>query len=108
MVGREMIKIRSVEIIQFVLNHIVAHIPIWTIRRIMYVLAGMKIGKNSRILMGCVIFAPWKIIIGENSYVNEQVILDGRGGLIIGNNVSISMRSQIITGTHSVKSNNKK
>src|SRR5690606_26980754 len=45
-----------------------------------------------------------KIIIGKNSAINRGCYLDGRGGLIIGNNVSISPGVQLITATHDVNS----
>lgn len=89
-----------VDILNYFLNHIVIHIPFWTIRKLTYRMTGMKIGKNSRILMGTQIICPWKITLRDGVYVNERCILDGRGGIDIGNNVSISLNTVIITGTH--------
>lgn len=88
------------ELIHFILNHIIAHIPCWAIRKFSYKLFGMKIGKNSRILTGVYIFDPWKIEIGNNSYINEKCFLDGRGGVIIEDNVSVSIYTKILSGTH--------
>ena len=43
------------------------------------------------------------ISIGENTVVNKNVLLDGRGGpLIIGNNVDIAQESIVWTLTHDV------
>jgi len=67
-------------------------------------MCGLKMEKNVRILMGTVVYCPWKIIIGDNTVINEAVVLDGRGGIKIGKNVSISMRTLIITGSHDVNS----
>lgn len=92
------------DIIMFVLNHIISHIPVWSIRKFFYKLCGMKIGKKSRILMGVYVYAPWKITIGDGTYINEYCILDGRGGLDIKNNVSLSIKTTILTGTHDSKS----
>lgn len=83
------------------LNNIVNNIPCWTFRRAVYKAFGMKIGKGSRIMMKTVVMCPSGIIIGENSIINEYCHLDGRGGLEIGNNVSISLRSVILTASHS-------
>ncbi|MBU2900551.1 acyltransferase [Maribacter dokdonensis] len=47
-----------------------------------------------------------KIVIGENSVINRKCYLDGRGGVIIGNNVSISPEVNLITATHDAQSKN--
>lgn len=88
------------EVGMYLLNHIVNHVPWYAFRRSCYRLAGMKVGKDSRILMNVFIQTPSGISIGDNSIINEYCYLDGRGGLSIGNNVSISMYSKVLTGTH--------
>ncbi|MCM1537456.1 MAG: acyltransferase [bacterium] len=90
--------------INFINNHIVTHIPLWTIRKLCYRCCGLKIGKDSRILMGTIIFTPWRIKIGTCSIINEKCILDGRGGIDIGDNVSISLMTAILSATHDVHS----
>lgn len=82
------------------INYFVAYIPSWAIRKLFYRLFGMKIGKNTRINQRVYIFCPWRISIGDNTMVNSFAILDGRGGLEIGNGVSISMRSVIYSASH--------
>lgn len=88
------------------LNGVVNRIPIWNVRAILYKMMGMKIGKDSRILLGTRIMNPANIVIGERTIVNEDCLLDGRGGLIIGNDVSISIQSMILTGSHDTYSSN--
>lgn len=85
-----------------ILNHFVNHIPSWYIRRIFYILAGMKIGKKARIGINTVVVDAKKIRIGERTIINENCHLDGRGGLIIGNDSSISFGTTIITATHNM------
>lgn len=82
------------------INYIVAYIPFWTIRKALYSAVGMHIGKGSRIMMRCIVMAPWRIKIGDNTMINEYVLLDGRGGLTIESSVSISAYTLIYTGTH--------
>ena len=82
------------------INYFVAYIPSWAIRKLFYKILGMKIGKGSRINQRVYIFCPWRISIGTNTMVNSFAILDGRGGLEIGNSVSISMRSIIYSASH--------
>lgn len=86
------------------LNYVVAYIPIWTIRKLIYKLFGMKIGKGSRIYMKCIIRSPWNIEIGNNTVINENCVLDGRGGISIGDNVSISLFTTILSASHDRKS----
>ena len=88
-----------------VLNYIVAYIPFWTVRKLLYRLFGLKIGKGSRIAMRCILLDPKKISIGDRTIINEFSLLDGRGTLIIGNDNSISMFSKIYSATHLSNSN---
>jgi maltose O-acetyltransferase len=87
------------------LNYFVNCIPAYWIRRLFYQTVGMKIGKGSRLAMKVIVFSPWKIKIGENTMINEYTVLDGRGYLEIGDNVSISMFSIIYSASHKAHSN---
>ena len=85
-------------------NYFINSIPCWTIRKLLYRMCGMKIGKHSRIMMKTIVTIPWRITIGDYTTVNEYCYLDGRGGLYIGNNVNIAIHSMIVTGSHKYKS----
>ena len=93
-----------IQLHMWVMNYLVAYIPIWPLRKLFYKLSGMKIGKYSHISMGCFVYCPWKISIGNETYINEKCVLDGRGGLTIGNYVNLSYGSAIFTGAHDIKS----
>lgn len=86
------------------LNCFVRYIPCWKLRRFLYVFAGMKIGKGCRIGIGTVIVRPKGIILGNGCIVNEYCHLDGRGGIKIGDNSSISIYSKIISASHNLNS----
>lgn len=86
------------------LNSFVANFPSWKFRKVIYCMCGMKIGKRSRIGIGTSVVTPRGIIIGERSVINEKCYLDGRSGITIGNDVSISFGTVLITGTHSLNS----
>lgn len=86
------------------LNGCVNHIPIWHIRKLIYAVSGVKMGAKSRIAMGTVIVCPRGIAIGERTVINENCHLDGRGGLTIGDDVSISFGTVIITASHKINS----
>ena len=92
------------DLIYIILNYFVCYVPCWHFRKLCYQLLGMKIGQGSRILMGTTIIKPWKIKIGKNSIINEKCHLDARGGIIIHNNVSISIYTVLITGSHNAQS----
>jgi acetyltransferase-like isoleucine patch superfamily enzyme len=87
---------------QYVLNYIVSYIPILFIRKGYYRIFGILIGKKTVINMNQYIMMPGKIVIGNNSHINRGCLLDGRGGLMIGDSVSISHCVSIMTGSHDV------
>lgn len=88
----------------FITNRIVNYIPLRQFRKLWYRCLGMKIGLGTQIDMGEYILSPHRLIIGKHSHINQDCILDARAGLIIGNNVSISHRVNLITGTHDINS----
>lgn len=101
--GQKFANIKS-DLSNVFLNNFITHIPCWAIRRSFFKLFGMEIGKHSRILAGTRVLAPKNIRIGERSYINEYCVLDGRGGLNIGDDVNISMYTIILTAGHSKSS----
>ena len=90
----------------FLCNYIVAYVPFWCVRKFVYRMLGMKIGKNSRILMRVTIVSPSRIVLGERVYINEYCYLDGRGGIQIGDDTSVSLYTYINTGSHNMNSEN--
>ena len=69
-------------------------------RRFLLRLFGAKIGKNVIIRPTAKITFPWKIKIGDYSWIGDDVVLYSLGEIEIGNNVVISQRSYICTGSH--------
>jgi acetyltransferase-like isoleucine patch superfamily enzyme len=61
--------------------------------------AGIQIGTASNVAMHC-FFNGSKVTIGNNSIINRFCVLDGRGGLLIGNNVNVSHYTIFQTLTH--------
>lgn len=88
----------------YLINHFAMSIPIWFFRKITLQLAGVTIGDNTTIGMNTHFLSPYRIRIGKNSHINQNVLLDGRGVITIGNSVSISFNVNIITGSHNVNS----
>ena len=93
--------------LRFTTNVIVSRIPSYTVRHWWYRrVLGMHIGAGSSLLMGQSIYFHGQkrgrpnISIGDHTVINGGCVLDGRGGLTIGNNVSISPGVWIITAAH--------
>jgi acetyltransferase-like isoleucine patch superfamily enzyme len=93
-------------ILNYMVNSVIPHIPFWSWRRCYLRSIGMKIGEGSFIMKKNYFINANLITIGDNSHINTQCILDGRGGLTIGSSVSISHRVNIMTGSHDYKSKN--
>jgi len=86
-----------------IITSVVMWIPFHFIRYIYLRIFLKNLGKNSTILRNVKIIKPKNISIGHNSIVNNNVLLDGRGGeLIIGNNVDIAQEVNIWTLEHDV------
>ena len=50
------------------------------------------------------IIEPKKLSVGTGCHINRYCFLDSRGGIIIGNNVSISFYTKLVTGSHDINS----
>ena len=78
------------------------YIPSHHIRRFFYRVWGVKIGSGSAIHMGAVFYYPPNISIGADSIVGENVVLDGRDKLILGNHVDIASEVMIYNAAHDI------
>ena len=67
---------------------------------------GMNIGKGVQIDGDCIIWGPKRITIGAGTVINRGVVLDGRFPLTIGNHVSISIQSVLLTLEHDLNDPN--
>lgn len=89
--------------IEYMINDMLPHIPFWNIRKAYLKLIGVKIGKGSFVMKRCYMMSPWLIQIGNHSHINRECTLDARGGIYIGNSVSISHGVKIMTGSHNIQ-----
>ena len=83
---------------------VVGFIPIHFIRKIFYLISGIKMPFSSTIHLGANFFKPSGISIGENSIIGYGTFLDGRGGLTIGSHVDIASEVLIYTDEHDINS----
>ncbi|OGE19742.1 hypothetical protein A3J19_05495 [Candidatus Daviesbacteria bacterium RIFCSPLOWO2_02_FULL_41_8] len=79
-------------------------VPCHYFRLFFYALAGVKIGKGSRIHIGARFFYPANIKIGTGSILGDNIFLDGRDKLIIGDHVDIASGVMILNSEHDINS----
>lgn len=89
---------------EYVVNDILPHIPSWSLRKRILKTVKLSIGTKSFIMKRNYFMDINKISIGDYTDINRGCFLDGRGTIVIGNNVSISHEVKIITGSHDMNS----
>lgn len=82
-------------------NRWIASVPSHTVR-LWYYRSIMRypIGRNTAILMDCTFDCTRHFAVGYNSVINGKCRLDNKGGISIGNNVSISQEVMILSADH--------
>ncbi|RDV28130.1 colanic acid biosynthesis acetyltransferase WcaF [Alteromonas aestuariivivens] len=73
-------------------------------RRMLLRMFGAKIGKGVIVRPTARITYPWKLSIGDFSWVGDHVELYTLGEISIGRNSVVSQRSYLCTGSHDLKS----
>ena len=85
-------------------NHGVANCPFESIRHSLYKkLLKIRIGADTHLSMNIFITGfhdKCKIEIGNNCVINRRCYLDGRMGVVIGNNVNVSFGTVLLTLQH--------
>ncbi|MBD0266465.1 MAG: acyltransferase, partial [Tolypothrix sp. Co-bin9] len=86
-------------------NRIVNHIPFHFVRLGFYrSFLKFDIGLDSAVFMGTWFDTKSNFKLGNHSVINQNCRLDNRGGIIIGDNVSISADVCILTADHDLQS----
>ncbi|HEK19156.1 acyltransferase [Mucilaginibacter sp.] len=87
----------------YLFNNWLMYFPSHTLRAFLMKRTVKSFGKESSVLMGVEVRAGRNVSIGNNTIINQKVLLDGRGGkLVIGNNVDIAQETNIWTLEHDV------
>ncbi len=86
------------------LAYIGSLIPSHHIRRLIYRLAGAKIGRGSTIHMGLKFYSLKNVRIGEDSIIGNDCFFDGRDKLFIGSHVDIASQVLIYNSEHDISS----
>ncbi len=92
---------------EWLLNSIVAQVPWADLRSLLYERLG-RVAFADRatvnLMLHTDVHAAPNIRIGRRASIGRHCLLDGRGGLSIGDDVNISSYARIITGTHDAMS----
>ncbi|PHI34873.1 hypothetical protein CBQ28_22490 [Pseudoalteromonas sp. GCY] len=90
----------------FFWNSFFCHFPSYTLRYILlkYVYRA-NLGRCT-IHRGVRFFSPWKLHVGDGTNIQYGCFLDCRGGLIIGDNVDITLGVRILSQYHDIDSPN--
>ncbi|TWU59565.1 putative acetyltransferase [Crateriforma conspicua] len=85
-------------------NYVVAAFPSARLRHVFYKkFMKVKMAKGSHICSSVWFDCRSGVSIGDNSVINQRCRLDGRGGLFIGANVSVSPDVSLITADHDMQ-----
>lgn len=82
----------------------VSHVPSHVFRKLIYTLAGVRIGKGSVVHMWASFFDPSGISIGEDTIIGDHAFLDGRAALSIGSHTDIASSVMIYNSEHDLES----
>lgn len=88
--------------LELLVVRIAGFIPIYIIRWIVYISAGVKIGRGAHLHMGAQFFYPLGVSIGKGTVIGQNVFLDGRDRLTIGEYVDIASEVMVYNGEHDI------
>lgn len=88
------------KVLELLGNTIINKIPSRTIRRCYYRGLGAHIPKNSITFRRVEILSSSNLRLGERTSVGWFSLLDARGGISIGNSVTVASYCKLITGSH--------
>lgn len=83
---------------------LLGYVPSHIFRRLVFTLAGVKIGKKSTIHIGCRFYNPTNVQIGEGTIIGDHATLDGRAPLTIGDHVDVASHVSIYNSEHDIHS----
>ncbi|MEC0666410.1 putative colanic acid biosynthesis acetyltransferase [Priestia flexa] len=72
-------------------------------RRALLRLFGANIGKEVKVRASAQFTYPWKVTIGDNSWIGDNVKLYSLDSINIGKNCVVSQESYLCTGSHNIK-----
>lgn len=80
------------------------HLPVAVFRKSIAQIVLKQCGKGTQFSRHVRLISPHRISIGTNSFINRNVVIDGRKGVIIGNNTDIGEYVAIWSLEHNTQS----
>ena len=77
--------------------------PSSALKKVLLRMFGAKIGRRVIIKPGVNIKYPWKLSIGENTWIGENVWIDNLDRITIGKNCCLSQGAMLLCGNHNYK-----
>jgi maltose O-acetyltransferase len=101
----------AVRVINYLTNEIISHVPSFRLRHLWYRrVLNVAIGRGAGIHLGCYVwfYSPGQmrqdgLRIGAYTRINRGCCLDARGSITIGDNVSVSRDTLILSAYHLVE-----
>lgn len=93
-------------IYQFVLllyNTTINKIPNNCLRKMFLRMMGAKLSSNCIIFRRCELIKPLGLKVGKNSSIGWFSLVDARGGITIGNNVTVASYVKMVTAKHDIE-----
>jgi acetyltransferase-like isoleucine patch superfamily enzyme len=91
-------------------RYLVRYLPetrLFALKRLLYNMAGAKLGCGVKICSSATIYGNGDLIVGERTWIGHQVFIVTGSRITIGSDVDIAPRVFIGTGTHILGKNNK-
>jgi acetyltransferase-like isoleucine patch superfamily enzyme len=93
-----------VAVLFFAYNALVTRVPFYFIRHLyLRLFLRIRMGRGASVAMGC-FFTGRYVEIGDRAVINRNCRIDGRGGLRIGEDASISPECSLLSLTHDAQS----
>ena len=107
-VARPDARLAATQALGYLTNHVVNRVPSHGLRRLWYRRClGIEVGEGAGVLLGLRLwlYGPGQVrrsrtSIGSGTRINRDCALDTRGGLTIGEHVSISAEAVVLTADH--------
>ncbi len=86
----------------YLLNHLVNRIPIVGPRMRAYAALGVRFDdvRTTNIALGVEMWCGARLTMGRRSTIGQHCSIDARGGVSIGDDVSVSREAMVLTATH--------
>ena len=82
--------------------HLFPATKLWSVKRFLYRVCGISVGKNVKICSSVTFLGDSDITIGDNVWIGHETMIIASAPISIGANVNIAPRCYIGTGTHEI------